>query len=279
VLTRVGPRRPQGFAAVGFPGPDEEYAMATSKLTGARGGTLLDASCGSGLFTRRFVRAGDYRHVVALDFSESMLQQVLACILPPLPNVPPSRAAKTEGCASVTLQHLTRPLSAEKWTGGFLTAVCLSLATGGTVVRIQAKAYFEEENMDTNAVTLVRADIARMPFLSNSLDGVHAGAAIHCWPSPKAAVAEIARVLKPGAVFCGTTFLNPQVRAPSSWVFSPARFFLLLPVLHSSLAAQAMTTTMSSHGGTLHRPQQSTTLPPGHFGKRVYLSLRLLSGN
>ena len=27
----------------------------------------------------------------------------------------------------------------------------------------------------------------------------------------QAAVAEIARTLKPGGVFCGTTFLNPQV--------------------------------------------------------------------
>jgi ubiquinone/menaquinone biosynthesis C-methylase UbiE len=39
--------------------------------------------------------------------------------------------------------------------------------------------------MDTSDVTFIRADIARMPFLSDSLDGVHAGAAIHCWPSPK----------------------------------------------------------------------------------------------
>lgn len=96
-------------------------------------------------------------------------------------------------------------------------------ATGGGVASVQAKAYFEEENMDTSAVTFVRADIARMPFLSDSLDGVHAGAAIHCWPSPKAAVAEIARVLKPGAVFCGTTFLNPQVSSPLVRFFPRSR--------------------------------------------------------
>jgi ubiquinone/menaquinone biosynthesis C-methylase UbiE len=53
--------------------------MATAKLAGAKGGTLLDASCGSGLFTRRFVKGGDYSRVVALDFSESMLQQVRPC--------------------------------------------------------------------------------------------------------------------------------------------------------------------------------------------------------
>ena len=57
----------------------------------------------------------------------------------------------------------------------------------------------------------VRADIARLPFPESSVDGVHAGAAIHCWPDSTTAVAEIARVLKPGATFCGTTFMNPQI--------------------------------------------------------------------
>ena len=35
---------------------------------------------------------------------------------------------------------------------------------------------------------LARADIARLPFLSGSVDAVHAGAALHCWPSPSSAV-------------------------------------------------------------------------------------------
>ena len=46
---------------------------------------------------------------------------------------------------------------------------------------------------------------------SDSVGGVHAGAAIHCWPQPREAVAEIARVLEPGGAFCGTTFLTPQL--------------------------------------------------------------------
>ena len=36
---------------------------------------LVDMSCGSGLFSRRFVRSGRFKGVVAADFSESMLTQ------------------------------------------------------------------------------------------------------------------------------------------------------------------------------------------------------------
>jgi len=57
-----------------------------------------------------------------------------------------------------------------------------------------------------NSLTLVRGDIGKLPFPSESLDGVHAGAAIHCWPSPENAIAEVARVLKPGTVFVLSTF-------------------------------------------------------------------------
>jgi hypothetical protein len=37
-------------------------------------------------------------------------------------------------------------------------------------------------------IALVRADVARLPFATGSVDAVHAGAAIHCWPSPAAGV-------------------------------------------------------------------------------------------
>lgn len=35
----------------------------------------MDMSCGSGLFSRRFVRSGKFSGVIAADFSESMLTQ------------------------------------------------------------------------------------------------------------------------------------------------------------------------------------------------------------
>jgi len=139
------------FKRAGFPGPDEETRLAMDALgDAARGGVIVDASCGSGLFSRRFLKTKAYAGVVALDFSDAMLRQ--------------------------------------------------------------AKQYMEDENLlGDGDVCFVRADIARLPFPESSVDGVHAGAAIHCWPDSTTAVAEIARVLKPGATFCGTTFMNPQI--------------------------------------------------------------------
>jgi 2-polyprenyl-3-methyl-5-hydroxy-6-metoxy-1,4-benzoquinol methylase len=65
----------QNFRRAGFPGPDEEVKMAQDFLKPTVGGVLLDVSCGSGLFTRRFAQSGDFKAVIALDFSENMLRQ------------------------------------------------------------------------------------------------------------------------------------------------------------------------------------------------------------
>ncbi len=37
-------------------------------------------------------------------------------------------------------------------------------------------------------IALVRADVGRLPFATGSIDAVHAGAALHCWPSPASGV-------------------------------------------------------------------------------------------
>jgi ubiquinone/menaquinone biosynthesis C-methylase UbiE len=41
---------------------------------------IVDVSCGSGLFTRRFLKSGKFPSVIALDFSENMLKQTKAFI-------------------------------------------------------------------------------------------------------------------------------------------------------------------------------------------------------
>jgi len=137
----------QGFAWAGFPGVDRETEIALEYLKPAYGEVLVDMSCGSGLFSRRFLASGNFSGVIAADFSESMLQE--------------------------------------------------------------ARSYFDQDiTLDSGKYLLVRADVARLPFASGSLAAINASAAIHCWPNPQAALAEISRCLRPGGVFVASTFLN-----------------------------------------------------------------------
>jgi len=62
--------------------------------------------------------------------------------------------------------------------------------------------------------TRVRADVGSLPFRSASVDAVHAGAALHCWPVVQDGLAEAARVLVPGGRVVATTFLNRGGNAP-----------------------------------------------------------------
>ncbi|KAG5034565.1 hypothetical protein AAZX31_04G099900 [Glycine max] len=130
----------------GFPGPEKEFELMKGFLKPILGGNIIDASCASGLFSRLFAKSGLFSFIVALDYSENMLQQCYEFIQ-------------------------------------------------------------QEENFPKENFILVRADISRLPFVSSSVDAVHAGAALHCWPSPLAAVAEISRVLRPGGVFVATTYI------------------------------------------------------------------------
>ncbi|DAD49780.1 TPA_asm: hypothetical protein HUJ06_032021 [Nelumbo nucifera] len=139
----------QNFNRSGFPGPDEEFKMALEYFKPAEGGLLVDVSCGSGLFSRKFAESGTYSGVIALDFSENMLRQCYDFIK-------------------------------------------------------------KDDNILNSNIALVRADVSRLPFSSGTVDAVHAGAALHCWPSPSNAVAEITRILRSGGIFVGTTFLAPR---------------------------------------------------------------------
>lgn len=140
----------QGFAWAGFPGADREFEMALEFLRPAFGEVLVDMSCGSGLFSRRFLASRRFAGVVAADFSESMLQQ--------------------------TKQYMQQDAALQEQQGG--------------------------------NYLLLRADVGRLPFATGSVAALHAGAAIHCWPNPQAALAEVSRVLRPGGVFVASTFLK-----------------------------------------------------------------------
>jgi len=60
----------------------------------------------------------------------------------------------------------------------------------------------------TTKLDLVRCDVAKIPMRTSSIDALHAGAAMHCWPDLDAGLGEIYRVLKPGGRYFATTFLS-----------------------------------------------------------------------
>ena len=59
------------------------------------------------------------------------------------------------------------------------------------------------------AAAIVRADVSHLPFQDACIDGIHAAAAIHCWPDVPAGVRECLRILKPGRTFFASTVMLP----------------------------------------------------------------------
>ena len=74
----------QGFVSAGFPGADAEYqmardyfapAVAASSSSISTRSVVVDMSCATGLFTRRFAAADEYDRVIGCDYSDSMLTE------------------------------------------------------------------------------------------------------------------------------------------------------------------------------------------------------------
>ncbi|KAL7542161.1 hypothetical protein ACHAXR_011583 [Thalassiosira sp. AJA248-18] len=73
----------QGFSAAGFPGADKEFELAKEyfapviekKRESNEDSVLVDMSCATGLFTRRFTKSNEYSRVIACDYSDSMLSE------------------------------------------------------------------------------------------------------------------------------------------------------------------------------------------------------------
>jgi len=148
----------QGFRQAGFPGPEKESAMAMdyfdAPMASSPDRVLVDMSCATGLFTRRFAASGKYKRVLGCDYSESML----------------------------------------------------------TEARRRIQSDRDLRNLKTTRLDLVRLDVGQIPMKNDSVDALHAGAAMHCWPELEKAASEIYRVLKPGGRYFATTFLSSYFR-------------------------------------------------------------------
>jgi SAM-dependent methyltransferase len=99
------------------------------------------------------------------------------------------------------------------------------LAEYGSAARLFAADYSEVMLLETRRrfsdesslamPELVRCDVARLPFATDALDGVHAGAALHCWPALEDGLREVCRSLTPGGKFFATTFQKGAYGVPS----------------------------------------------------------------
>jgi len=169
----------QNFRNAGFRPEEVEFAeimdffmpVVTARAAKASSATVLDLSCGSGLWTRRLTRSAKFSTVYAGDYSDAMIVETLTRL-------------KNDG-----------------------------LPTEGPT-----------------APVVVRLDAGALPFQSKGLSTVHAGAALHCWPSAEDGVKEVYRVLEDGGRFYATTFLrtayglNPRLSGQTTNGF---RFFQL----------------------------------------------------
>lgn len=73
--------------------------------------------------------------------------------------------------------------------------------------RIDAEPKLSKNALKKTTLELVRLDVGQIPMRNETVDCLHAGAAMHCWPDLDAAVKEIHRVLKPRGRYFATTFL------------------------------------------------------------------------
>ena len=64
----------------------------------------------------------------------------------------------------------------------------------------------EKDTSPFENLVAIRGDAESIPLISNSVDAIYAGAAIHCWQNPRKGVEEIYRVLRLEGKIFATTF-------------------------------------------------------------------------
>ncbi|BBD57396.1 hypothetical protein NIES2109_01620 [Nostoc sp. HK-01] len=73
----------------------------------------------------------------------------------------------------------------------------------------QLQQQMQLEGISPSQITIIRGDVAALPFTPNSLDAVYSGAAMHCWPDATQGLRNIYQALRSGGKLFATTFLQP----------------------------------------------------------------------
>lgn len=118
------------------------------------------------------------------------------------------------------------------------------------------RARAEAERRGIHWIEFVEADVETLPFEDRSFDLVVTYTGLHCFPDPVAAIAEVARVLRPGGELRGTSVIKRTGMRQDAFVrlmqaggvFGPGR---TLPELETSLADAGLVKVSTSRNGAL----------------------------
>ena len=118
------------------------------------------------------------------------------------------------------------------------------------------RARAEAERRGIHWIEFVEADVEALPFEDRTFDLVVTYTGLHCFPDPPAAIAEMARVLRPGGELRGTSVIRRTGLRQDAFVrlmqlggvFGPG---LTLAGIESSLADAGLVKVSTSRNGAL----------------------------
>ncbi len=82
----------------------------------------------------------------------------------------------------------------------------IALDYSESMLKMLIKQINSEKTTRNKNLVIIRGDAESIPLISNSVDAIYVGAAIHCWSEPQKGIKEIYRVLRPGGKVFATTF-------------------------------------------------------------------------
>src|SRR5438105_5061447 len=118
------------------------------------------------------------------------------------------------------------------------------------------RARAEADRRGIHWIEVIEADVEALPFDDRTFDLVVTYTGLHCFPDPPAAIAEMARVLRPGGELRGTSVIKRTGIRQDTFarlmqaggVFGPGQ---TLAELETSLADAGLVTVSTSRNGAL----------------------------